>query len=404
MTFSNLLSQLTATHYYIIGGVAAVIAVAVLIAIIFGVRKKRSKPVNDDPVKDSRVTEEIDGEIEKPVAKQEPVAEPKTVEPEREERNAREEIISPEPEDDDDVGEEAEEHEEVRTVRHIAESGKVRYIIIKYKKSFTAKLIQSADITKQYYSELKNELLSFKGIKNRISWKHETFNVGRRKVAKLSVRGKSLYLYLALDPKQYEGGKYIVEDKSEVASLEGTPLLYKIKNDRRLKYAKELIAEAADGAVKLAGYEALDWAKDYPYDDTDSLVERGLIKVLTDEDAQSGDMFKPRDVVLAAEVNELLRDEVAVTMIRDSEEISDRRKIGIVNIDMLSRYFEDGETVTLEEIKNRVPKTEKNLTGIKVLARGALDKKLTVIADNFSIEAAKMILLTGGTAVRKKSR
>ncbi len=115
-------------------------------------------------------------------------------------------------------------------------------------------------------------------------------------------------------------------------------------------------------------------------------------------------MFKPRDVVLAAEVNELLRDEVAVTMIRDSEEISDRRKIGIVNIDMLSRYFEDGETVTLEEIKNRVPKTEKNLTGIKVLARGALDKKLTVIADNFSIEAAKMILLTGGTAVRKKSR
>ena len=121
MTLSNLLSQLTATHYYIIGGVAAVIAVAVLIAIIFGVRKKRSKPVNDDPVKDSRVSEEIDGEIEKPVTKQEPVAEPKTVESEREDRNAREEIISPEPEDDDDVGEEAEEHEEAAKVKEAEE-------------------------------------------------------------------------------------------------------------------------------------------------------------------------------------------------------------------------------------------------------------------------------------------
>ena len=96
-----------------------------------------------------------------------------------------------------------------------------------------------------------------------------------------------------------------------------------------------------------------------------------------------------------------MNDEVAEILIEKAEEVSDRAKVGIVNIDMLSRTFKDGETVTLEEIKKRVKGFDKKVTYLKVLARGVLDKKLTVKADAFSLQAAKMILLTGGKVIRK---
>lgn len=285
----------------------------------------------------------------------------------------------------------------------VRENGTIRYIIIKYNKSFTAKLIQSDAEVKNYYSAIKNELLSYTGIKTRMSWKGESFYSGRQTYAKLCIRGKCVCLFLALNPKNYEDTKYKVDDMTEIATYEKIPCLYRIKNDRRLKFSAELIEAAMQGREKNPDYAETDWAKHYPYEKIEPLIERKLVKVLTEEDARSGDVFKPRDVVTAAEVDELMQDDIAVALIEETDEISDRTKTDIVNIDTLSKNFADGETVTLEEIKKRIPAVSKRATFIKVLARGSLDKKLVVIADSFSIEAAKMILLTGGNAIKKKN-
>ena len=123
------------------------------------------------------------------------------------------------------------------------------------------------------------------------------------------------------------------------------------------------------------------------------------------EEAQSGTVFKPSDIrrsVTAEEADSLMQDEVAASLIEDSDGTSDKTKTGIVNIDSLSQYFESGETVTLDEIKKRVKGFNKNTTYLKVLARGTLDKNLIVEADSFSLQAVKMIVLTGGTAVKKQ--
>ena len=210
-------------------------------------------------------------------------------------------------------------------------------------------------------------------------------------------------IFLALNPKNYVDTKYKFDDMTEIAAYEKIPCLYRIKNDRRLKFSAELIEAAMQGREKNPDYAETDWAKHYPYEKIEPLIERKLVKVLTEEDARSGDVFKPRDVVTAAEVDELMQDDIAVALIEETDEISDRTKTDIVNIDTLSKNFADGETVTLEEIKKRIPAVSKRATFIKVLARGSLDKKLVVIADSFSIEAAKMILLTGGNAIKKKN-
>ncbi len=366
--------------------------------------ERADESVQEEPAeeiaKELELTEDATVEEPEPVV-EEVVDEPEEVQAVAAEQPAEQPAEEPDEPDSADDDNDSDEDEPVRQVART--DGHIRYIIIKYNKSHTAKLIQSADGVKNYYSQIKNELLSYKGVRSRVSWKYESFSVGRATVAKLAVRGKNLSLFLALDPKNYVDTKYIIDDKSEVAAYEKTPLLYRIKNDRRLNYSKELIAAVMDGREKTEDYKETDYAKEYPYEKIEPLIERGLVKVLTEEDAQSGDVFKPRDMVTATEVNELLQDDIAVALIEESEEVSDRTKQGIVNIDTLSKHFADGETVTLEEMKKRIPKFVKSTTYVKVLARGTLDKKLTVIADSFSIEAAKMILLTGGNAVKKKN-
>ena len=68
--------------------------------------------------------------------------------------------------------------------------------------------------------------------------------------------------------------------------------------------------------------------------------------------------------------------------------------------DTLSEHFASGDVVNLETLKAKGLLTAK-VDFVKVLARGMLDKSLTVEAQDFSADAIKMIILTGGRAVKK---
>lgn len=74
-------------------------------------------------------------------------------------------------------------------------------------------------------------------------------------------------------------------------------------------------------------------------------------------------------------------------------------KRGIVNIDSLSRAFAPNDVVNLETLRKKKIVSPK-VSSVKVLARGVLDKPLIVEANDFSMDAVKMILLTGGKVRR----
>ena len=294
---------------------------------------------------------------------------------------------------------------------------------VRYNRSYTAKLIQGDDKLKNYYTEIKNELMRYK-VKNRISWRYETFKTGRKLLARLAVRGKTLGLYLALDPKEYEDSEYKIDDVSKVAKNAEVPLLYKIKNDRRCRYSKELIGEVMEANGLEAGkIPAEDYASKYPYEPIEPLLKRGLAKLVkwneAGESAEEGLIEIPEsryeqltaeaglsevvESVSVAEAEEKIADEEVEAYVNVSERVSDRTKKDIVNIDALGKYFKAGEKVTVKEIAKRVPSVNSKATYIKVLARGSLDKPLEIEADDFSPTAIKMIVLTGGTVIRTKS-
>ena len=74
-----------------------------------------------------------------------------------------------------------------------------------------------------------------------------------------------------------------------------------------------------------------------------------------------------------------------------------RTAYATINLSDLNKYFNDGETVTPEVLKEKgIIKNQ--LCGVKVLGNGELEKKLTIKANRFSSSAVTKIESAGGKA------
>ena len=72
-------------------------------------------------------------------------------------------------------------------------------------------------------------------------------------------------------------------------------------------------------------------------------------------------------------------------------------KFATINVGQLNKLFNDGDVITPEVLKERGI-IKKQLSGIKVLSAGVLDKKLTIKAQRFSSSAVTKIENAGGKA------
>ena len=72
---------------------------------------------------------------------------------------------------------------------------------------------------------------------------------------------------------------------------------------------------------------------------------------------------------------------------------------GHINLGEVDAAFEAGAVVTLDALKQK-GLVQRKVKRIKILADGELTKPLTVRAHSFSIQAIKMIELTGGTVIK----
>lgn len=126
------------------------------------------------------------------------------------------------------------------------------------------------------------------------------------------------------------------------------------------------------------------------------------VHVMNAEEEQELVASLVREEISIEEAHEAITDEIAVHFVEVEDSHSGKRyqSKAIINIDTLSLHFATGDTVTLDALKEKKlvpPKTDY----IKVLAHGKLDKHLTVEAQDYSMDAVKMIILTGGKAIKK---
>ncbi|MBQ0008710.1 MAG: DUF2357 domain-containing protein [Firmicutes bacterium] len=159
----------------------------------------------------------------------------------------------------------------------IDEKGDINY---RYKFSIIARLIKAQLPTQDYYNELRNDLLGYKGVKSLLSWSRDLYKLGRKPVAKLNVKGKTVFVYLPLDPSKYDKDHYHHLDVSKEGKEVEYPFLLKVRSPRACKYAKQLIAEimASYGVEKDPKYKVRDFH--LPEMSLQELLDRDLARPL----------------------------------------------------------------------------------------------------------------------------
>ena len=269
----------------------------------------KEKPVEEpkeEPVKETPVEEVKEEPAEEPVAEEtkeeepaeEPVAE-ETKEEEPAEEPVAEETKEEEPAEEPTEEEPAEESEEADeeapqipvvdgnptvpvakgdqvVVAERDAAGNMVYSV--YKKSFMARLIQSDKEIQERYETVKNALLSYKKVNSRVSWSYDSFKSGHNQLAKITIRGKTPYLYLALDPASLEGSKYNVTDAGKAKKYSTVPCRLRLTSKRSVKWATELIDVLAEknGLVKNPKFQPETYVSEN--ESTEALIEKGLIK------------------------------------------------------------------------------------------------------------------------------
>ena len=119
----------------------------------------------------------------------------------------------------------------------------------------------SADM-KQNFNELKSDILAY-GVKSRISNSGDTFRLHTKTYVKITIAGKSLKLYFALDPKDYKDSKMPLGNAGHKGIYREIPLVFKVKSGLSLRRAKQLVADAMakDGLVQRE-VVAHNWVKE----------------------------------------------------------------------------------------------------------------------------------------------
>jgi len=280
------------------------------------------------------------------------------------------------------------------------------FITLFYNRSFTSRLTNANEFVKTSYQQLKDAILSHQ-VNNKVSWKYDAFRQGRKTIGRISIRGKMLYLYLQLDPTQFEGldqfnHVYNVSDKK---SHKITPTLVKINNRKGLRQALKLLNILfKEKEIKEIEYQQKDFISALKPMDDRSLLNVGLIKLRVKRTTEKIRYAKSIRIQEEATKESTLffKDNDAINMLEYSSNIQKPKKPVVVYTDELSTYFENGEIVTLEELKHRIKKFPKRSTFLKIENRGSLNKRLIVSCDNIDIESTKMILLSGGRVYKSQ--
>lgn len=108
-------------------------------------------------------------------------------------------------------------------------------------KTFEQKLKELSPEMKNRYALITDYLSTIEGVNVKNSRKHVTYKKGSQAIAKLKIIGKTLNVYLNLQPKKFKNTKYKYIDVSSKKAHETYPMRVKVTSDRQARWAIELI-------------------------------------------------------------------------------------------------------------------------------------------------------------------
>lgn len=149
------------------------------------------------------------------------------------EEPAQEEAYEEQPEE---VYEEYEEPADYKTAVGVAGSIDIR-------PSFIERLSEMDESVIEWHAQLQEHLTSYRKVKSRYSARCDSYRMGRDLLAKMAIGGKTLKLYLAVDPEDaaLDDGKYHQRDLSETSAYQEVPFMLPIRSGLAVRKACRVI-------------------------------------------------------------------------------------------------------------------------------------------------------------------
>ena len=109
--------------------------------------------------------------------------------------------------------------------------------------SFIERLMEMDESVIEWHAQLQEHLTSYRKVKSRYSARCDSYRMGRDLLAKMAIGGKTLKLYLAVDPEDaaLEDGKYHQRDLSETSAYQEVPFMLPIRSSLAVRKACRVI-------------------------------------------------------------------------------------------------------------------------------------------------------------------
>ncbi len=109
--------------------------------------------------------------------------------------------------------------------------------------TFRSKMLLASTENRAIYNALKNELLSYKGVKSRVVNGGDYFRRPGKQIVKIIFIGKTIRLALALNPADYDYNLYHQKDRGGMKKYADTPMFVKVQSPLGVKRAFKLISD-----------------------------------------------------------------------------------------------------------------------------------------------------------------
>ena len=281
-------------------------------------------------------------------------------------------------------------------------------IFLRLRRSFLARIALADEGVRALFATVRAQLLTFRGVRERVSWGGASYYCGRVLLARVVANTKSLAVSLAADPQEAARAGVHFRDLSDRKRFAAVPVRCKVTGERSLRAALSLVRAIAERQGLQGGATVQPFT--FPPADRAQLTARGLIR--TDARRASGERVSEGELRALLTAGATLETFSAAFALRrasrrtarllageEGPQVGSRAARALVNLDTLSANYEAGERVDIGSLREK-GLVDRRATACKVLARGGLDKPLTVEAEEFSLAAERMIAQTGGRAVR----
>ena len=201
----------------------------------------------EEPLVEETVDEELVGEepveepVEEEIIEEEPITQESNDEPFSFGGFSSDEDETEEDEDEDEEdNEEDEDEEDGLMVNQIygqtsSSMGKINRI------DFDEKVEKASPDLKRRYNEIKNVIMKYRNVHSRISKAGDSFRCKGQKYVYMTIVGKTLKVYLALDPFSIDQNVYHHRDVSNKKKYQVTPTLLRVKSELSVKKTIKLI-------------------------------------------------------------------------------------------------------------------------------------------------------------------